>query len=158
VAAGRSRDAQEGVAAEPTAPKPVATTSVPAVVEAAAPRPTAAPVMPERSAATRLAIDTVLTSYTSFYSTLDARGVATVQRGIDVPKLSRTFAAVKSQRMTFDRCAVDVRAGDALAYCTGQLQTVLKWRPRSTKTRQQTWDFRLVEQPDGWMIDRVTTR
>ena len=94
----------------------------------------------------------VLNRYASAYSRLDASAAPEVWPAVNRSALSRAFDSLASQRVSLDRCAVDVRGTSALARCAGSAT----WSPKigngGSRTEARNWTFQLAKAGTAWQI------
>ena len=94
----------------------------------------------------------VLTKYAAAYSHLDAAAAQAVWPGVNRPALSRAFDGLASQRVTLDRCNIDLSAATARATCAGSAT----WSPKigngGPRTEIRTWSFQLAKAGADWQI------
>jgi len=94
----------------------------------------------------------VLNRYASAYSRLDASAAQEVWPAVNRSALSRAFDSLASQRVSLDRCAVDVRGTSALARCAGSAT----WSPKigngGSRTEARNWTFQLAKAGTAWQI------
>jgi hypothetical protein len=93
--------------------------------------------------------------YRRAYNSLDAGAAARVWPTVDAAALARAFRQLRSQSLTFDRCAVDIGGELARVECDGQSQWVPGVGDRSPKTARRTWHFDLSRADTAWTIVHV---
>ena len=74
-----------------------------------------------------MAVRAVLNKYAAAYSHLDAAAAQAVWPAVNRPALSRAFEGLASQRVSLERCDIDVNAATARATCAGSAT----WSPES---------------------------
>jgi hypothetical protein len=136
----------------------------PAFTETAAPAPAiAASVAPAasitaptlRNENTRVA--QVLNQYARAYGRLDPTAARAVWPTVDERALSRAFASLESQDVSFDRCDIDVKGNVASASCRGTASYVGKIGNRQARTEARQWTFELKLHGDEWKIEKAQT-
>jgi len=118
------------------------------------------PPKPERTASVAVAEDAavraVLNKYAAAYSHLDAAAAQAVWPAVNRPALSRAFEGLASQRVSLERCDIDVNAATARATCAGSAT----WSPRigngGPRKETRMWSFQLAKAGADWQI--VTAR
>jgi hypothetical protein len=137
-----------------SAPPAVQSHVPPPASPAAAARPAArtdAPPPRDDAALVRAAID----GYRRAYNSLDAGAAARVWPTVDAAALGRAFRQLRSQSLTFDRCAVDIGGELARVECDGQSEWVAGVGDSSPRTARRTWHFDLSRADRTWTIVRV---
>ena len=103
-----------------------------------------------------MAVRAVLNRYAAAYSHLDAAAAQAVWPAVNRPALSRAFEGLASQRVSLERCDIDVNAATARATCAGSAT----WSPRigngGRRTETRMWSFQLAKAGADWQI--VTAR
>jgi hypothetical protein len=115
------------------------------------PAPPVPSVAPAREGGVRVA----LTRYVRAFEELDVRAAAEVWPSLDREALTRAFATLKSQGLTFNRCDVTVADSSATVRCDGTLEFVRKIGSPAPRVEPQQWLFRMREQGAEWKIDQV---
>lgn len=150
------------VAADASPPEPA-----PAVVPAVAPdegpaRPApavpAAAISPAPRDTDHRAIEGVLGQYRQAFNRLDASAASAVWPSVNERTLARAFESLEGQDVSFDRCRIDVAAGQAEAACSGHARYVPKVGNRTPRAEAREWTFTLRKAESGWLIDRVDAR
>ena len=77
---------------------------------------------------------------------------------VDERALSRAFASLESQHVSFDNCSIDVKGATASALCQGRTSYVGKVGNRQLHTEPRQWRFELKLQGDDWKIARADVR
>jgi hypothetical protein len=137
------------------APQPVSVTAPPpppAPVPSAAVARTATTVSP-RGDDTRVA--QVLNQYARAYGQLDPSAARAVWPTVDERALTRAFASLESQDVSFDRCDIDVKGNVASASCRGTASYVGKIGSRQARTEARQWNFELKLHGDDWKIEKA---
>ena len=121
------------------------------------PRAVVAPTSPappviEDQAAVRETLD----HYADAYAGMDVRATAAVWPSVDRRALTRAFATLKSQGLTFDSCNINVNDTSATAHCRGTVQFVRKIGSPTPLTAPQEWRFVMRKLGGTWTIDEVT--
>jgi hypothetical protein len=93
--------------------------------------------------------------YRRAYNTLDAGAAAKVWPTVDAAALARAFRQLRSQSLTFDRCAVDIGGELARVECDGESEWVPGVGDSSPRTARRTWHFDLSRADAAWTIVRV---
>jgi hypothetical protein len=166
------------VANVPSAPRPVATSEAsgtsevprlepPATSNAAAEAPPiAAPQAPAETVPAPPVRETLdpafertLTSVSDSYRTLDAASLSAVWPGADTESLSRLFAGLKYQSLSFDHCAVRPQGSTgAVASCDVTLAMAPKSGDPSLQRRHESWTLALDRAGERWTIVGVSVR
>jgi hypothetical protein len=159
----------EGLAATaPAATMPLpgpepATPEAASVLDAATPMapPVAAPaarVVSSAIANDQAAIRHTLKRYEEAYENLDASAAAAVWPSIDVSALTHAFAGLKTQRLQFDRCDLDVGYQSATAVCSGSTHIVRRIGKPEPLIEPLHWTFHLKRTDSAdWKIESVAT-
>jgi hypothetical protein len=100
----------------------------------------------------------VLNRYARAYGDLDPRAASAVWPTVDERALSRAFASLESQHVSFDNCSIDVKGATASALCQGRTSYVGKVGNRQLHTEPRQWRFELKLQGDDWKIARADVR
>ena len=96
----------------------------------------------------------VLDRYRQAYRTMNVTAVAEVWPLVDRRALARGFAAVKSQRLAFERCTVGMEGPNASAYCRGTISA--KMVDNATeRTEQYQWLFTLRRAAGEWRVEKL---
>ena len=142
------------VAAVPAPPAGSVAGEAPLVTE-----PPAAATAVDPLAADRSAVRDVLAAYRKSYNDLDAASASAIWEGVDERALRRAFSSLSHQNLSFERCDVQVPAGDrAVARCDGVLSYVPKFGDSSAQQRRMTWNMDFRRHGDHWRIVGVTAR
>ena len=104
------------------------------------------------------AIRDVLGRYRTAFNVLDARAASDVWPTLDQRTLNRAFAQLSEQKVSFDKCAIDVNGVLAQARCTGTIRFVPKIGSRTAQVEPRRWDFSLRKAYSGWVIHEVKAR
>jgi hypothetical protein len=110
-----------------------------------------APPPRDDAALVRAAIE----GYRRAYNSLDADAAARVWPTVDAAALGRAFKQLRSQSLTFDRCAVNIGGELARVECDGRSEWVPGVGDRSPRTASRTWHFDLSRADRAWTIVRV---
>jgi hypothetical protein len=133
-------------------PAPVAAVALPARADRAEiPRPAVERVDDDA------AVHVVLDRYREAYEHLDAAAAKRVWRGVDERALSKAFADLESQSITFDECKTVFASPTALAFCRGKATYVGRVGSRS-QTQARQWTFSLRKEGSGWQVENVRVR
>jgi hypothetical protein len=98
-----------------------------------------------------------LERYRSAYQRLDASAAHAVWPSVDAGALARAFGALSAQELWFEGCSIDVSGPTADATCKGQSRVVPKIGGGS-ETARRTWQFKLRQAGDDWMIEKATVK
>ena len=99
----------------------------------------------------------VLNQYARAYDRLDPGAARAVWPTVDERALSRAFASLESQDVSFDRCDIDVKGNLASASCRGTASYVGKIGSRQARTEARQWNFELKLHGDDWKIEKAQT-
>lgn len=151
--------------------QPVSITEPPPPVPPANTRAASAIATPSRPATTNPGADAaraaqadgnrvaqVLNRYARAYGDLDPRAASAVWPTVDEHALSRAFASLESQDVSFDNCTIDVTGATARALCLGRTSYIGKVGNRQLHTEPRQWRFELKLQGDDWKIARADVR
>ncbi|HTM05580.1 MAG TPA: hypothetical protein VL173_18855 [Vicinamibacterales bacterium] len=145
---------------EPPPPVPPANTRAASAIATPSRPSTTNPIQDAASAAqadgNRVA--QVLNRYARAYGDLDPRAASAVWPTVDERALSRAFASLESQDVSFDNCTIDVNGATASALCHGRTSYVGKVGNRQLHTEPRQWRFELKLQGDDWKIARADVR
>jgi hypothetical protein len=100
----------------------------------------------------------VLNRYVRAYGNLDPRAARAVWPSVDERALSRAFASLESQDVSFDNCDIDVKGDTASASCRGRASYVGKVGNKQPRTEAREWNFELTRQGDDWKIAKADVR
>lgn len=153
-------------AAEATAALPASSARVNAPALSPPPRLEPPPSSPEPTAATGRArangsqtelasIQRVLERYQDVYDQLDASLAAPIWPRMDVRALSKVFARLKQQKLSFDNCAVALDEARATAQCTGWLTYVPQVGSDTPRREHHSWTIDFERTGGEWLILRV---
>jgi hypothetical protein len=106
------------------------------------------PVVPDEERVRR-----TLQLYQRAYDTLDAQSAQAVWPRVDGVALQRAFDGLASQRLTFDKCDVQVSGVSGFAVCRGSTRYVPKVGSREPRIEPRTWTFALRKAGEQWQID-----
>jgi hypothetical protein len=123
--------------------------------------PAAAPGVAESTIQTRdieTEVRQALASYREAYANLDAVAARSIWPGVDERALARAFAGLKSQKLEFDRCDVDIRGTMATASCLGRAVYVQRVGRQDPQTESRRWVFTLRQASNGWRIEQTEIR
>lgn len=137
--------------------QPVSITQPPPVLAASVAAPAASITTPTlRNENTRVA--QVLNQYARAYGDLDPAAARAVWPSVDERALSRAFASLESQDVSFDSCNIDVKGSVASASCRGSASYVGKVGNRQARTEARQWDFELQLEGDDWKIAKADVK
>lgn len=157
-------------AVEATAVLPTSSGRMNAPALSPAPRLEAQPSSPEPTAATTgtagangsqtelASIQRVLERYQDVYDQLDASLAAPIWPRMDVRALSKVFARLKQQKLSFDNCAVALDESRATAQCTGWLTYVPQVGSDTPRREHHSWTIDFERTGGEWLILRVGAR
>ena len=103
-------------------------------------------------------VNDVLNSYARAYTALDASAARQVWPSVNERALSRAFASLASQDVSFDDCRIDVRGVAATAECRGRASYAGKVGSREVRTEARQWHFELRRDGEDWKIETAETR
>jgi hypothetical protein len=148
----------------PSAPAPMAAVDVPVrdarsvvsnLVSSAAAAPVASATRSSRTDPRTRQVLAVLQTYGRAWSRMDAQAARAAMPSADVDALTRTFTALREQKLTLSGCQVAGSGATATASCTA----TRRYRPRqgdhSTRVERGRWYFRVVRTPQRWVIADV---
>jgi hypothetical protein len=98
------------------------------------------------------AVRGVLNRYAAAYSHLDASAAQEVWPAVNRSALSRAFDGLASQRVSLEKCSIDVKGTTAHATCAGSTT----WSPKigngGPRTEPRNWTFQLAKAGEDWQI------
>jgi len=155
-----------------TQPVPVATAGVaptaPATVTVSSARPVtnAAPATGSAISAAasvprtdeEAGIRAALGKYRDAYERLDAGAAKRIWSAVDERALSKAFANLESQSLSFDECRTVVGSTSALASCSGSVTYVGRFGSRNSQTQNRQWTFKLNKVGEAWALSNVEVR
>jgi hypothetical protein len=134
----------------------------PAPVEiAAAPSPVApAPAVSPATSVYRPHADirTLLQRYEQAYDHRDVQTAATLWPSLDQRALTRAFASLDRQDVSFDRCDIDASEERGSAVCVGTVRYVPSVGRGVEKEGRITWTFDLTRSGEDWRIAKLSAR
>jgi hypothetical protein len=153
-------------APEPPAPPPVAleerpkapTVPPPAAVPEIVPTPPVTAGAPAVRNPEFAAVEQLVTRYSTIYRQLDANAVATIWPSVNTSQLSRLFARIQRQDLTFDSCVFAVVESRATATCNGSLTYVPRVGNPQPRTERHVWTIQLERSAGGWLIAGINAR
>jgi hypothetical protein len=104
------------------------------------------------------AVRAVLGRYLDAYERLDADAAKRVWPGVDEKALSRAFASLESQSITFADCRTNIMGATATAACSGTATYAARVGNRTSRTQAREWMFTLHKDGSGWIVQRVQVR
>ena len=168
VAASARSDSRSGFTETPSPSPAVAANPGSGIAASVAPQPVsilAPPVLPATAAGSTNSMsvprgdDTrvaqVLNQYARAYDRLDSTAARAVWPTVDERALTRAFASLESQDVSFDRCDIDVKGNQASASCRGTASYVGKIGSRQARTEARQWNFELKLHGDDWKIEKA---
>jgi hypothetical protein len=136
------------IAAPASKPVEIAAVELP---RTAATAPPAAPAVVEEQA-----VRETLDHYADAFAGMDVQATAAVWPSVDRRALTRAFATLKSQGLTFNSCNINVNDVSATAHCRGTVKFVRKIGNPTPLTAPQEWRFVMRKLGATWTIDEVT--
>jgi hypothetical protein len=133
-------------------PQPVSVTAPPPALPATT---TAAAVSAATVRSDNTRVAQVLNQYARAYGQLDPTAARAVWPTVDERALTRAFASLESQDVSFDRCDIDVKGNLASASCRGTASYVGKVGSRQARTEPRQWNFELKLHGDDWKIEKA---
>jgi hypothetical protein len=130
------------------------------VAPVTAPAPTeAAPAKEPAPVRIDPAFERTLASVSQSYRALDAASLTAVWPGADTARLSRAFADLKYQAVSFDHCAVrpDGNA-TAVASCEVLIAAAPKGGDQALERRRESWTLLLDRSGERWTITGASVR
>ena len=140
--------------APPPAPA-IAASVMPQPVSITAPPPPAATVTAAAARADDTRVAQVLNQYARAYGRLDPTAARAVWPSVDERALTKAFASLESQDVSFDRCDIDVKGNQASASCRGTASYVGKVGSRQARTEPRQWNFELKLHGEDWKIEKA---
>jgi hypothetical protein len=118
------------------------------------------PAAGERSAEAidRSDIQAVLDAYRLAYEQLDPVAASSLWPSVDTRALARAFGTLSRQRVSFDRCDINLAGGRATARCNGGIQYVRRVGNAQPQSRSISWTFTLDRSSGQWRIAGVSAR
>jgi hypothetical protein len=105
------------------------------------------------------AVQDVLERYRAAFGTLSTAGIDDFWPTADTPALARTFDQLRSLRLDFRSCGVELSAGGrATARCTGRATFLPKGVGQSERVESRAWSFGLSRADGRWIIVSVESR
>jgi len=105
------------------------------------------------------AFERTLASVSQSYRALDAAMLTTVWPGADTARLSRAFADLKYQTLSFDHCAVRPSGGtSAVASCDVSIAAAPKAGDPALERRHESWTLLLDRTGGRWTITGASVR
>lgn len=101
------------------------------------------------------AVRDVIREYEKAYEQLDAAAAKRVWPAVDERALARAFSGLKSQRLTFAPCDIDITDNGARASCRGYATYVRRVGNTIGQIQQGDWRFVLRKSNTSWQIDSV---
>lgn len=139
-------------------PRPSSEPAVVAPVSASVPT-TPAPAKEPVPARLDPAFEQTLASVSRSYRALDAASLTSVWPGADTARLSRAFADLKYQALSFDHCAVRPQGGtSAVASCDVVIAAAPKAGEPALQRRHESWTLLLDRSGERWTITGASVR
>ena len=92
------------------------------------------------------------------YEQRDARLAKAVWPTVNERALARAFEGLRSQRVTFDRCRMNVLSVSADVECRGVTNYVPRVGSQDQRTESRHWTFRVRKGDDQWLITNAEAR
>jgi hypothetical protein len=92
------------------------------------------------------------------YEQRDARLAKAVWPTVNERALARAFEGLRSQRVTFDRCRMNVLSVSADVECRGVMNYVPRVGSQDQRTESRQWTFRVRKDDDQWLITNAEAR
>lgn len=92
------------------------------------------------------------------YEQRDARLAKAVWPTVNERALARAFEGLRSQRVTFDRCRMNVVSVSADVECRGVMNYVPRVGSQDPRTESRQWTFRVRKGDDQWLITNAEAR
>ena len=108
--------------------------------------------------AMRAAVDEALSGVSRSFRAMDAASLTQVWPGADVGELSRRFATLKYQSLSFDRCDLRPVGGQIVASCGVSVATAAKAGDPALQRRRESWSIVFNRSGDRYLIGSVATR
>jgi hypothetical protein len=145
------------------APTPAPLAPAPAVVQPPAPSTATPEPRPVPAIAAKPALDPALEStlarVSEAYRRLDASSLTGVWPGADTASLSRSFADLKYQSLSFEHCAVRPNGPtSAIASCDVSLAMAPNGGDQTLQRRHESWTLVLDRSAEPWTIAGVAVR
>ena len=133
---------------------------MPGLPGVAAAAPTAPAVAPEGKvfSTESAALARVLDQYELAYQRLDAGAAAALWPSVDRSALTRAFARLSMQHLTFGDCTFAVSANDATAQCAGMLRYARRFGDTRPQAESHVWTIEFVRAGAAWRIARMTAQ
>jgi len=144
----------DALPAAPVVPEPV-------VKDAPVPATVLAPVAPAPLVPAPLnpALESTLAAVSRSYRDLDPAALAAVWPGADTASLERSFAALKYQTLSFERCETRENGSEGvLASCEVSIAAASKSGDPELRRRRESWTLVLARSGDRWTIHGVSVR
>jgi hypothetical protein len=106
----------------------------------------------------RADIESVLNGYKLAYNRLDPVAASSLWPGVDTRALARAFGALSSQRVSFDRCDINLTASRAVARCDGGITYVRRVGDPRPQSRSLSWTFTMDRGSGEWRIAGVNAQ
>jgi hypothetical protein len=98
------------------------------------------------------AIFQVITMYARALSNFDLDGMRAIWPNLDEQALEQDFAQLRSIRVGFDRCDIQVTGVSASASCLGRVALVLREGNQGRQVETRRWQFAFSKDVAGWRI------
>ena len=136
----------------------VTTAPPPDAAELMAASVAAAPPVAAASYTRDAGIRQLLQRYEDAYDHRDVRTAATLWPSLDQRALTRAFASLDRQDVSFDRCDIDASDERGSAVCVGTVRYVPTVGRGVEKEGRITWTFDLARSGDDWRIAGLRAR
>jgi hypothetical protein len=105
------------------------------------------------------AFERTLASVSQSYRALDAASLTAVWPGADTARLSRAFADLKYQAVSFDHCVVrPTGSATAVASCDALIAAASKAGDEALQRRRESWTLVLDRSGERWTITGASVR
>ena len=103
-------------------------------------------------------IRTLLQRYEQAYDHRDVQTAATLWPSLDQRALTRAFAGLDRQDVSFDCCDIDASGERGSAVCVGTVRYVPSVGRGVEKEGRITWTFDLTRSGEDWRIAKLSAR
>jgi hypothetical protein len=131
---------------------------LPGTLAPAAVRPEPAAIVTAVAYSPDAGIRSLLQKYEDAYDHRDVRSAAVLWPSLDTRALTRAFAGLDRQDVSFDRCDIDAGAERGSAVCEGTVRYVTSVGRGVEKEARVIWTFDLTRSGQDWRITRLSAR
>ena len=131
---------------------------LPGTLAPAAVRPEPAAIVTAVAYSPDAGIRSLLQKYEDAYDHRDVRSAAVLWPSLDTRALTRAFAGLDRQDVSFDRCDIDAGAERGSAVCEGTVRYVPSVGRGVEKEARVIWTFDLTRSGQDWRITRLSAR